>query len=403
MPPHCRINFLAIALAVAFSGGLAKGAEPEILATAWREGYPARGLHHADRLIAEFKARANHLGQDGKLRVLIIGDSLSDGYYHWSHHFRRNLQAAYGNGGPGNIGATWHANARAGWLFTPADFTQETQGDWRSGWGGRGDIWPYLGWNGDFLATDSAAASYRLDATGSRFMVVTSAGTFETFNGQKISNRTAGFTVRLDDQRQTVSPARPGAPLDINLTRFEVPDGRHTLQIDAVTDGTLYLHGVMVENGSPGVVVDNIARGGYWASNYLWRQPGWERILAAMNPDLTILFLTKPESGGSGGHDDPSKTFEHAALRDRVARAVPRSDLLLMIGWLPRDGQSASDAQSRADRIAWAEAGQFPYLDLGAGLDPQAMKDLGWFADGIHLTPTGGEAIGAGVSRLFLP
>lgn len=79
-------------------------------------------------------------------------------------------------------------------------------------------------------------------------------------------------------------------------------------------------------------MVYNISRDGYWAYNYLWRQPGWEKILASMDPDLTILFLTKPESGGSGGHEGTSKTFEHEALRTRVARAVPRSDQLIIIG-----------------------------------------------------------------------
>ncbi len=202
---------------------------------------------------------------------------------------------------------------------------------------------------------------------------------------------------------EAVEPAQPTDPLDISLTRLKAPEGRHTLQIDAVQDGTLYLHGVLVENSAPGVVVYNISRGGYWAHNFLWRQPGWEKILAAMDPDLTIVFLTKPESGGSGGNEATSKTYEHEALRARVSRAVPRSDILVVIGWLPRDGQSPADAQSMADRIAWCEAGHLPYLNLRDGLDPLRMQELGWFADNIHLTPPGGKAIGDSVSLLFGP
>ena len=333
--------------------------------------------------MANFKARAGNLGRDGKLRVLIIGDSLSDGYHHCAHHYRKNLQAAHGNGGPGNIWAVWHENARTGWLFEPSDFSQEAKGEWRSGWGGgRGDVWPYLGWKGEFLAADSGA-TYRLDAGGSRFTAVTSSGTFETFDGRKIGDRTAGFTARLDGKTRTVSPARPREPLDIALTRFEAAESLHTLQIDAVNGGTLYLHGVMVENTSPGVVVYNISRGGYWAYNYLWRQPGWEKIPAAMDPDLTIVFLAKPESDGSGA----GNAYEHEALRERVARAVPRSDLLFFIGWLPCDGQCPSDARSMADRVAWCEANHLPYLNLSEGLDPAKMMELGWFSDNIHLAP----------------
>jgi hypothetical protein len=42
-------------------------------------------------------------------------------------------------------------------------------------------------------------------------------------------------------------------------------------------------------------------------------------------------------------------------------------------------------------------------LNLEEGLDSTAMKELGWFSDGIHLTPTGGKAIGEAVTKLFLP
>ena len=76
--------------------------------TAWKTGYPAKCLKNAQDLMASFKAKARDLGRDGKLRVLIIGDSLSAGEYHWSHYFRRGLQAAYGDGGPGAI---WSAFA----------------------------------------------------------------------------------------------------------------------------------------------------------------------------------------------------------------------------------------------------------------------------------------------------
>ena len=404
MRQHTTTLLLITLIAAPAAGRVGGAAEPAASATAWNDGHPARGLHHAGALVGKFKEQAGRLGRDEKVRVLIIGDSLSDGYQHWSHHFRRDLQAAYGNGGPGNIWATWKGNARSGWLFDAADFTQETTGRWRSGWGARGDVWPYLGWNGDFLATQAADASYRLEATGSRFTVVTSSGTFTTFDGRPISNRAAGFTARLDGQVRSVRPARVDEPLDIELTRFEVPAGRHALQVDSIHDGTLALHGVLVENSEPGVVVNNISRGGYWAYNYLWRQPGWEKILAAMDPDLTIIFLTKPESGGSGGDDDgPGRAHEHKALRERVARAVPRSDLLIVIGWLPRDGQSPADARSMADRVAWCEADRLPYLDLSGGLDSRKMQELDWFADNIHLAPAGGKAIGDGIARLFLP
>jgi hypothetical protein len=169
--------------------------------TAWKAGYPAKCLKNARDLTASFKAKARNLGRDGKLRVLIIGDSLSDGEYHWSHYFRRDLQAAYGDGGPGAIWAAFAGGSAGqgfapGWLWSPKDFTsyKGSKGAWRTAWGGRGDIWPYLGWNGTFLATDSPDSRYFLDAVGSQFTVVYSSGTFTTFDGRSLENRAAGFT-----------------------------------------------------------------------------------------------------------------------------------------------------------------------------------------------------------------
>ncbi len=384
--------------------------EPAEWKTAWRAGYPRAGLYNGAALVEWFKTRSKGLGQEGKLRVLIIGDSLSDGGYHWSHYFRRDLQAAYGDGGPGNIWATFAGNLpgqgfAAEWLFSPSDFTSHkgAKGVWRNGWGGRGDIWPYLGWNGTFLATDSPEARYFLEAQGSRFTVVYSTGTFTTFNGQPVENRAAGFTVTFDGRMKVVPPAAPGEPLDIGLARFEAPEGRHRLQIGAVNQGTLYLHGVMVEKASPGVVVYNISRGGYWAHNFIWRQPGWDKLLAEIRPDLTIFFLSKPESGGSAGPSDPRKNPESEMLVARLTRAVPSTKLLFMINWAPRDGQSPPDAQTVKDRIAWYQANRYSYLDLQEGLDSAAMKRLDWFHDNIHLAQPGGQGIGEVIAKLFLP
>jgi hypothetical protein len=378
--------------------------------TAWNKGYPQKGFKNADELVANFKNKARHLGKNGKLRILIIGDSLSDGYYHWSHYFRKDLQAAYGNGGTGTVWATFAGDSpehgtMPGWLWNKEDFIsyKGPNGRWRDGWGSRDDIWPYLGWNGTFLATADAGSSYELDGNGSKFTVVYSTGTFTTFDGEPLTNRSAGFTVALDDQKEAIAPAAAGAPLDIGLVSFRVADGQHRLRIDGIHDGDLWLHGVIVENSGPGVIVYNIARGGYWTYNFIWRQPGWEKILREFQPDYTIIFLTKPESGGSGPVSNTNRLYEYERLVERVSHAVPRTQFLFFKCWNPRDGISPADAQTWEERTTWFEARHYPYLDLQAGLDRQAMKDLGWFHDNIHLTSPGGQGIGDAIARLFLP
>ena len=274
---------------------------------------------------------------------------------------------------------------------------------WRDGWSWRGDIWPYLGLNGGFLATDSPDAEYFVAAIGSRFTVVHSSGAFTTFAGQPIENRAAGFTATFDDQAKVVPPASPGEPLDIGLTRFEAPTGPHRLRIHSVNGGTLYFHGLLVEKAAPGIVVYNLSRGGYAPHNFIWRQPGWEKVLAEMNPDLTIIFLSKPESGASGSPSDARPNVESEMLVARITHALPQTRLLFVINWAPRDGASEFDAQSVRSRIAWYESHRYPYLNLEEGLDSAAMKELGWFSDGIHITQAGGQAIGEAITKLFLP
>jgi hypothetical protein len=374
--------------------------------TAWNDGYPRAGFKNADALAASIKAKAGNLGKDGKLRVLIIGDSLSEGHYHWSHYFRKNLQAAYGDGGYGAIWSGWaqYAGAIPGWLWDPQkDFSSQTKGEWRHSLSGRGDKWPYLGWNGNFLFTDMPDAEYQLKARGNKFTVVYSSGTYTTFNGRNVMNRAGGFTVRIDESSHDVPAAEMNAPLDMGILPYDVPEGEHRLTINRVHDGTLSLQGVMVESASPGVVVYNISHGGWWAHSYLWRQPGWEKFLAACKPDLTIVFLSKPESGGSTDVSDKRMTPEYEMLTQRVLAAIPRTQLIYFSCWEPRDGISPSDARTLADRLAWYEANKYPYLDLQHGLNPKTMKELGWFQDGIHLTPRGGKEIGDAISKLFLP
>jgi hypothetical protein len=379
-------------------------AAEEAAQSAWNDGCPLQSLHNADELMQSFKSKAKNLGKDGKLRILIIGDSLSDGGYHWSHYFRKDLQDAYGQGGFGNIVAGWGKNGAASWLWdAKKDFTCEPTGIWRDSFGGQGDAWPYLGWNGRFICTDSPAAEWRLEAPGSKFTVVYSKGTFKTFSGKWAETRCAGFTATLDADARQIEPAKADEALDIGLLKFEVPDGPHTLKISAIHDGMFYFHGVLVENSAPGVVFYNIAHGGWWAHDFVLRQPGWEKILAEMNPDYTIVFLSKPESGGTGSPSQTSRNLEFELLTQRVKAALPQTKLLFFQNWSPRDGISPSDLQTCKDRIAWFESNHHPYLDLYAGLNKARMKEFGWYADNIHLAPPGGKGIGHAISRLFLP
>ena len=66
-----------LAVAVAQSG---QASSPADSRTAWNAGYPLKGFRNADALAASFEAKAQNLGKDGKLRILIIGDSDTRSY-----------------------------------------------------------------------------------------------------------------------------------------------------------------------------------------------------------------------------------------------------------------------------------------------------------------------------------
>jgi hypothetical protein len=143
--------FLAILIGATVLSGAASGAAGQTAPeeSAWRSGQPSACLKNGDKLLGWFKDRAQSLAPKDKPRILIIGDSLSDGGT-WAQYFRRGLQGAYGDGGPGNIWPTQPGNAPGQgtapeWLFSSADFTRYkgSKGVWRDGWSWRGDFWPY--------------------------------------------------------------------------------------------------------------------------------------------------------------------------------------------------------------------------------------------------------------------
>jgi hypothetical protein len=127
------------------------------------------------------------------------------------------------------------------------------------------------------------------------------------------------------------------------------------------------------------------------------------KILREFQPDYMIIFLTKPESGGSGPVDNTDRLYEYGRLVERANGAAPMTQFMSFMCGDPRDGIRAADAQTWRERKAWFEAKQYPYLDLQAGLNSPRMKALGWFNDNIHLTPTGGQGIGEAIGPLFVP
>jgi len=269
------------------------------------------------------------------------------------------------------------------------------------------------------LCSDDPAAKIEFLVRGAMVTAVYTTGTFESFSGQPVENRAGAFTARMDETQKEIPAARSGEPLGVGFARFEGNQGVHKLTLNNIRDGWLWLHGLLVENQTPGVVVYNISNGGWWPSNFLWRQPGFDQTLREMKPDYIIFFLTKPDSesldAGLANTNDP----DYVRLMQRVKTALPDAKTLHVFSWAAKDKAEVGAAQMnrearlaaeldaadapRRKRLAHLEGSGEAILDLREGLDTQLMSKLGWYKDAIHLAQPGGEGIGNGILALFLP
>ena len=255
------------------------------------------------------------------------------------------------------------------------------------------------------MASDSPEAKMSLKVRAAEITAVYSTGTFTTFDGDSVENRAGGFTIKVDDEVRKVPPSVAGQPLDIGLEKFTVKQGMHTVKFEDIHSGWLWLHGVLLENEAPGVVVYNISNGAWWPANYLWRQPGFEKILKAMKPDYVIYFLSKPDSGSlDRSLSEENDDSDYRRMVERVSKALPHAQSLHFTCWDSKTGSNfPKDVEARKSRSANLEGSHSAILDLYEGLDRVKMGQLGWFKDEIHLDQPGGEGIGKAITGLFLP
>lgn len=253
-------------------GGVAtldvNGAVPDaqIPATVARTATTARagaGLYVPPGWGAFWKARRDTAASSAA-RIVIAGDSLSQGYYasnlhttSWVGLTRQALQTQYGSGGSGYFSVSrsdvvmtsvnvavltaWKANLSAATLT----------GTWTLGGLNFGPGITYI--------TASAAATATFKVTGS---------TVKIYNISGAAPR-AAFTYSID------GAAAVPVTVPITATQMQVTTitgltaADHTVVIswNGATSDVLYLVGVSGEN-STGIIVDNLARGGTRTSNW---------------------------------------------------------------------------------------------------------------------------------------
>lgn len=115
------------------------------------------------------------------------------------------------------------------------------------------------------------------------------------------------------------------------FSRFDVPDGSHSIEVRTIGDGKVRLYGVTLERGARGVVYDSLGVNGAYVG-LLARavDPAhWSEQLRHRAPDLVVLAYGTNESQYDALPMDQYERDMTEAIR-RVREAVPNASVLVV-------------------------------------------------------------------------
>ncbi len=253
---------------------------------------------------------------DGKVRVLIYGASHTEADV-YPQYLRSYLQDRFGDGGHGFVmpAPPWKNYAHV-------DVAVEGLEHWRTEHAqrreGRKD--GRFGLLGASISTKNPRAFARVlpRVPASRyelfFLAQPKGGSFELFvDGQR---------------RETVSTA--AHEVGAGYHGFELPEGRHAIELRPTGDGEVRLFGLTMERAGAGVVIDTLGIRGTRASNALaWDPQIWADNVRHRAPDLLVLAYGTNEATDA---DQPIADYEQklAATLQRHREAAPQASCLLV-------------------------------------------------------------------------
>lgn len=193
---------------------------------------------------------------------------------------------------------------------------------------------------------------------------------------------------------------------------FAVDDREHTIDVRALGDGVVSIHGLVLERSRPGVVVDQLGLAGAKARHLLMRrEASLGPLVAARHPDLMAFSY-----GNNETDDRHLPDLEHAAHFDRMLTTMRRlapDAACLVIGPTDRtmteargdrildllEGEQRRIAHERGcaffDTLRW-QRGRGAMRRLFALVPPLARED------GMHLTEAGYRALGMRLTRALV-
>jgi len=259
----------------------------------------------------------------GQTRVVQYGASHTAADL-FSGQLRRDLQARFGDAGPGFV---LPARAYKGYRQSAVRIEDSGRGTWLTARaGGKEDP-------GDGRYGVSGVALYSSSTDSEGHLFTASDGP----NGRSWSEISLYYLVQpgggdleviIDGKSRTVLKTT-GTSYTTGYADWSLRDGPHDVWVHPLGNGEVRIFGLALERRAPGVIWDTMGINGARADVQL----RWDPALAAdqlarRNPDLVVLAYGTNEVGDS----DPIATYERR-LKDVLARlrgAAPRASCVLM-------------------------------------------------------------------------
>ncbi len=332
-------------------------------------------------------------------RIVWLGDSHGQADF-WSGRVRRDLQARFGDGGPGYVALGYKnyrhervaVDIRGKWRMRPKQpATAKPVDDGVYGLAGL-LMGGYAGGPRVTLTYDAAPG------TRLRFDVCV-----------KPRGAADAFTIEVDGGDRVV--VEPGAAIVGKVRHLELIGDASAPLVVKTTGGSPDYCGAVIETDpatQTGVVLDQLGfNGARYGTPLAWEETSWSAELARRAPDLVILEYGGNEAGDANPAVDKIGA-QVEQLVARVRRVRPTVDCLVIA---PTDRADAEDrvplvVASVKAAAARARCAYFDAYNIAGGIGsmaarreepkPRAQKD------GVHMTIRGYEEIGGALTAALL-
>ena len=342
-----------------------------------------------------------------KVRLLVYGTSLN-GTDRVTHRLRVGLAEIYGDGGKGFVPMArgWQGQAHQGVRWSSER--------WATNIVNRGRVINGRYGLGGVLSRTAGEGGESHFETARSGTINRSLTRLEVFHLQQPRGGT--YEVVIDENEEGMVSVPTRGELADGRRIFELPAGRHRVEVRAGGGGGLRLFGVVMENDQRGTVVDAIPFIGAYSNVFLkFDEEHLASQIRLRQPDLLMFWMGGNDAAGPYAFDSAEFQREYAESIRRVRAGRPEASCLVMsvldkgevengeIRTIPRvlEIVRAQEATARETGCAFWNAfdafgGEGTARRWRQHRPAFVIHDLG------HLTENGAEVVGALLQKTLL-